>query len=178
MHAAWAEVTPIWVASSNAAISITPEPDFCWHQSGRWWTAVSSNVAWIRVLFRLVTSPSTRLLVIMDCCIDYGVNRSIFEFYVLRRKEYRLDIRWVKHNPDSSSHSVRWQVGGELGSHCSRVAMSSGDFSPDYSNLGSLLVAGARSLAAKQNNPPITISFSEKHNYNGLGRTDLPCQGG
>ena len=66
------------------------------------------------------------------------------------KKERGLDIRRIEHDSDSSSHSVWWQVRWELRSHCSTVAVWSGDLTPDNSDLRSLLVSWA-GCQTKQN---------------------------
>lgn len=42
-----------------------------------------------------------------------------------------LDSAWVQHNANTSAHSFGWQVFVKLGTDSSRVAMWSGNLSPD-----------------------------------------------
>lgn len=54
-----------------------------------------------------------------------------------------LTVARVQHDSDTGSESPRRDVGAELGSHHTRVAVRASDSAPDDANLGSLAVSGS-----------------------------------
>lgn len=83
-----------------------------------------------------------------------------------------LDVGWVQEDSNRSTEGLGWQIVSEGGSNDTRVTVSSGDFAPHNSNLGTSDFLGS-SVNVGDTLTQIELSFLWSGNTFNLNQRDI-----